>query len=506
MIGDSDKLLQHVFSFVPERELYHCLFVQKKWMNLIKDPSFMVGRFLPYQILEVYDRIAERPEGCPDYLKKDVFEIARKIQHAFFGTEKSYDKYEGVISDKLQEVLFREYPLSPGRMDERFSSVKGMQLEYHKRSIQIKFQDLPPSMERLHLVGNIEVQDSLADLPKGLRSFGISHFKRNSRFDLSKLPESLKHLDIMPGDLVDADFAAIKCSLNSLRLRMSTRLTGLFLEKLSALSKLDLFKCSAIEDDGIYYLPPHLTVLRVSDCPSLTERSLKYIGKLTQLKHLELTNINIDGSGLKSLPKSLSSLKLSLDSLGSEGLKGLKNHKSLRKLHLDYWTAKQVKAIQTLSSLTCLELYRSAMFGGIGVVRHSLPGLSSLTNLQTLRVKNGIGLNKLPQSLKLLSLSSCFILDGDLSHIRSLEKLEKLYFFDCDGLRLSRQTVRKKFPNSLRRVTVSGCPNVKRLNLSFVTDQLLSISVDQGLVLREKVAQLLKKYPYLKIVEYTAHD
>ncbi len=187
-----------------------------------------------------------------------------------------------------------------------------------------------------------------------------------------------------------------------------------------------------------------------SDGSDIQNQSLYYVGKLNDLKKLDLTKSrSINDSGLAYLKNmQLTSLGLSNTSVSDSGLSTIGTLKSLMNLDLSNTkiTANGLGQLSTCRNLQTLDLHQNKLGNS------NLDGLKELNNLDMLVLgETGIGdlaVKSLAnmRMLRTLYLNDSSITNAGLSNLSNLENLQKL---DLSGTKIDKQGLRflAKLPN-----------------------------------------------------------
>lgn len=187
-----------------------------------------------------------------------------------------------------------------------------------------------------------------------------------------------------------------------------------------------------------------------SDGRDIQNQSLYYVGKLNDLKKLDLTKSrSINDSGLAYLKNmQLTSLGLSNTNVSDSGLSAIGTLKSLINLDLSNTkvTANGLGQLSTCRNLQTLDLHQNKLGNS------NLDGLKELNNLDMLVLgETGIGdlaMKSLAnmRMLRTLYLNDASITNAGLSNLSNLENLQKL---DLSGTKIDKQGLRflAKLPN-----------------------------------------------------------
>ncbi len=155
-----------------------------------------------------------------------------------------------------------------------------------------------------------------------------------------------------------------------------------YVGKLNDLKKLDLTKSKSINDSGLAYLKNmQLTSLGLSST-SVSDSGLGAIGTLKSLMNLDLSNTKITAHGLAQLStcRNLQTLDLHQNKLGNSNLDGLKELNNIDMLVLGETGIGDL----AMKSLTNMRMLRTLYLNDSSVTNSGLSNLSNLENLQKL--------------------------------------------------------------------------------------------------------------------------
>lgn len=208
---------------------------------------------------------------------------------------------------------------------------------------------------------------------------------------------------------------------------------------------------------------PNLVSLNLADC-DLSDFGMVHIPKFKLLKHLSLFYCNISNHGLRHLSTMINLETLNLDSrdISDDGMYHLRN---LKLKSLDIFSARITDIgcihLKRIKSLESLEICGGNV-GDLGCAQlaSSLKNLTSL-NLGHNELITNLGASSLTAlaNLKALNLSYTRVNAGALGHLRSLQQLQSLAMYGCEGVPDSdrNNTLQYDLPN-LKCLRVNGCP------------------------------------------------
>jgi len=149
--------------------------------------------------------------------------------------------------------------------------------------------------------------------------------------------------------------------------------------RLAQLKSLDV-RGTRISSDGVAYLRDlrELQALRLSQNPDVDDRALEYIAQLPELTHLSISASSVNGDGLNFLSQMprLEVLVLQGSSIDGSGLDQLANAESLRRLDLSFTSVgdDDIDKLATLSQLETLAVYGTRVTpDGVNRLRAALP-------------------------------------------------------------------------------------------------------------------------------------
>lgn len=183
----------------------------------------------------------------------------------------------------------------------------------------------------------------------------------------------------------------------------------------------------------------------------VTPKELRRLNRFPALRELSFTLCDFDDECLLPIGRlsQLRVLELPEGRLTSSGTKHLRKLTNLEKLDL-YGTAIQDSAVKHLSGLTKL---RDLRLGNTQVTDAGLQYLQKLTNLEHLQLLNthitDIGLIQIGRftKLKRLNLLGTHVTDKGLSHLRGLKKLEWLELRSTRVSDKGRKKIKQMLPN-----------------------------------------------------------
>jgi hypothetical protein len=183
--------------------------------------------------------------------------------------------------------------------------------------------------------------------------------------------------------------------------------------RLTHLKHLDLSQARALSDSGIAHIArlEHLEELKL-DNTGITDGALAYLGGLTRLRHLRLSGTAIDGSGLEYLRglQDLEVLELQETKITDDSLANVAQLANLRHLWLCGTPIGDagLKQLAILKNLEWLHLNETRITG------RGLAAISGLTGLRQ------------------LSLANTAVDDAGLQHLAQMHELEGLDLSGCD--------------------------------------------------------------------------
>ena len=341
-------------------------------------------------------------------------------------------------------------------------------------------------LEVLHLIDTGVTGSGLAFLSelKHLRLLYMTRSKMTDEGLMQLRGLNLEYLDLAETLITDAGMVHIRALPQLYELAISrTRITNQGLSHLadSSVSSLELTGCTAISDEGIANLEGRQLTRLILDDTKITDRALKSIQGMTNLKYLSLlgttitddglkqlsaypnpiktlrlSNTNVTPTGVATLQKALPNCKIEYESLTSDdpdrqvaemvlnnggkvGISGqeeirIEHAKDLpsgeiRLTHVYYWhpTDADLLPLSELSSLEYLMMGLEQAHDPDGGLSH-IADLKSLTYLSLGDVTDAgmVHLSKLT-NLEELALHGPTITDDGLAHLQSLNNLDVLY-------------------------------------------------------------------------------
>lgn len=226
-----------------------------------------------------------------------------------------------------------------------------------------------------------------------------------------------------------------------------------YVGKLNDLKKLDLTKSRSINDSGLAYLKNmQLTSLGLSNT-SVSDSGLSAIGTLKSLMNLDLSNTKITANGLGQLStcRNLQTLDLHQNKLGNSNLDGLKELNNLDMLVLGE-TGIGDLAVKSLANMRML---RTLYLNDSSITNAGLSNLSNLENLQKLDLsgtkidKQGIKFLTKFANLKELRLKDVKLGNEAIAELCKLKAPEKLDLTNTGITRSAMTPFQEKFPQCI---------------------------------------------------------
>lgn len=170
------------------------------------------------------------------------------------------------------------------------------------------------SITALDLGNNRWVNDEvLGKIPSNIETLSISASSNITKQGLINLRSThVRSLDLFGcKNLKDEDLADLPIQFERLDLGMCIGVGEKTMKRLGEMTKLRHLDLSFtdVTDHFVSYLPKHLLSLNLSGCP-LSDAALKEIARMENLQELSLTGTRINGEGLSLLPDSLIRLRL----------------------------------------------------------------------------------------------------------------------------------------------------------------------------------------------------
>lgn len=226
-----------------------------------------------------------------------------------------------------------------------------------------------------------------------------------------------------------------------------------YVGKLNDLKKLDLTKSRSINDSGLAYLKNmQLTSLGLSNT-SVSDSGLSAIGTLKSLINLDLSNTKVTANGLGQLStcRNLQTLDLHQNKLGNSNLDGLKELNNLDMLVLGETGIGDV----AVKSLANMRMLRTLYLNDSSITNAGLSNLSNLENLQKLDLsgtkidKQGIKFLTKFANLKELRLKDVKLGNEAIAELCKLKAPEKLDLTNTGITRSAMTPFQEKFPQCI---------------------------------------------------------
>ncbi|CAD7699852.1 unnamed protein product [Ostreobium quekettii] len=294
---------------------------------------------------------------------------------------------------------------------------------------------------------------------------------------LENLP-NLTYLYLSHDSITDAELGALgkTNNLRDLNLRTYQHIRGEWLEKLMALSRLEVGYCPEFGDEGLAFLSA-MSFLEVLDISStaISDVGLRSLELVTTLRELDVgfCHEKVKGLGLKNLTF-LTSLNAGCCSISDEGMVSLEGLSSLLTLVLcgcKHVTDVGLRSLSFLKSITILSLASCDK-----ITDESLAIVGTLDALQRLCLQNcglirGKGLRYLDKlhALTNLDLSGRHVVNG--AGVMYLEGLTSLLSLDLSSTEMDEKEVTDE-----ALVSLGSLWALTKLDLSYVwcsTDQCL---------------------------------
>jgi len=508
----SDRTLLHIFSFVPETELYPSLFVNSRWNRVILNPEFLaqrkslskkISKLFTYMCSCNLDFPAMRPQ-----LEANAILYMTSIELGCL-TNKHFSVRPWHILDHLKELRIYNGLFTNKDIKDLPQNLEVFSIFGDRKFTGLNFVDYPRNLKviRLNKISESRAVVNLTGLPPTLTELFIGYNHKLDLESLRNLPQTLqKYTFWNQYKMKDKNLNDLPLSLRELNIRHSSSLKIPIFSPFTDLRRLALEDCRNIQDEFIKHLPTSLRELDLNGLKSLTDRAIFYSDKLRHLEVLKLSDLHIKGTQLAFLPYSIRELSLShLSGFNPKNLSTLHNNNSITSLNLYLLHGSSELPLDTLpTTLRKLEIHHS--FSGRHL--HQLANYANLEKLNIFNISNFSSdvVNQLPDSLKELhfELGGEKLSKAELKGLKRLNRLTKLSTLDltiCE-MNLNPRLI-CALPDTIRYLILAygGKTNLKEKHVAHFPPHLLQINLPLKYksTLKLILPELYQRFPHLKV-------
>jgi len=241
-----------------------------------------------------------------------------------------------------------------------------------------------------------------------------------------------------------------------------------------------------------------MKILDIGGLQSLNEVAMRQIGRLTELRELNIGDSGLGNNELQHIGglKRLETLNIGKLDIDDHGLAPLKNLSELETLYMG-WTRVTNEGLRTVAGC---EKLRALGLESLRITGEGLQVVGSLPHLEDLRLflsrcHGGLGYLASHRQLRVLILGATDITDDDLTSLQGLNQLEQLVLGDTEISDVGLAAV-TAFPNLQElhlgntKITDNGLIHIRNLKKLRVLDLSKTSVSDTGLAVLSDLGQL----------------